>query len=275
LKTTKPAKMMGLSNAWINSYNSLMKLQQDPVTGMLTGTYSSTTGGTGTYDIVGWAALNKPTTKAGQGMAISILWRSNDGGKSDPSHEVSGMAGQNIFLESGENLELLHLFVETNPNTTPKLGFYPDKLTFTPSTDEKNMDPHQKRAEGSTTNASNQLLGTWTEDSAHGSVAINIEQKRVGGTEIKGAILYPDGQLYPIVGFTDIFALPPKFNRQGVTFCTYVDGSQGRTCKAFAGYLDLTTNSLVLKELAAQSTAANSTWYQTHLSNLVMHKKER
>jgi hypothetical protein len=72
--------MMGLSNAWINSYNSLMKLQQDPVTGMLTGTYSSTTGGTGTYDIVGWAALNKPTTKAGQGMAISILWRSNDGG---------------------------------------------------------------------------------------------------------------------------------------------------------------------------------------------------
>ena len=126
---------MSFINPWVNSYNSLMKLQQDPVSGILKGTYSSTTGGTGTYDVIGWASLKDATPDAGQTMAISILWRSNDGGISDPSHEVSAMAGQVISINKEQNLVLLHIFVETNPGTVPTTGIYPDKLIFTPTTD--------------------------------------------------------------------------------------------------------------------------------------------
>jgi hypothetical protein len=55
---------MSFANTWINPYNSLMKLTQDPVSGALTGTYSSTTDGSGTYDVTGWASLSNATTAA-------------------------------------------------------------------------------------------------------------------------------------------------------------------------------------------------------------------
>lgn len=266
---------MSNTKAWINSYHSLMKLYQDPVTGLLKGTYASTTGGTGTYDVLGWASLQEATPAAGQTMAISILWRSNDGGKSDPSHEVSGMAGQVVAMSKTENLELLHLFVETNPATTPQTGFYPDKLIFVPAADNetavvKNDIVSAERAMATVTD---RITGTWVGKTAGGIIEISLQLDEAGETQLSGTITYSNGNKYPVAGFTDIFALLPAFTMQGITFSTYTDGPGGRSCIAIAGYLDLISGKIILMQLLAQTTDSVSTWYQTQLDQLVLQKE--
>ncbi len=266
---------MSFTTPWINSYKSLMKLSQDPVSGMLRGTYASTTGGTGTYDVIGWASLQDATPAAGQTMAISILWRSNDGGKSDPSHEVSGMAGQAVAMATDENLELIHLFVETNRATTPQLGFYPDKLIFVPSTaNEQTVATNAAVSAGQPKKKiKDRISGTWSGKTSGGKIKIIFQLPAAGETQFTGTIIYKDGSKYPIAGFTDIFAAKPAFTWQGITFSTYVDGPGGRSCIAMAGYLDLVSNEIHLMRLTAQSTDPGSTWYQTDISQLTLQKK--
>jgi hypothetical protein len=262
------------TSAWINSYNSLMKLSQDPTTGMLIGTYASTTGGTGTYDVVGWTSLPSATPNAGQTMALSILWRSNDGGKSDPSHEVSGMAGQVVSLPAEENLELIHIFVETNPNTTPQMGFYPDKLTFTPYTTMEDIGSSGVEDVVHTPSISiaDSITGHWAGNTADGLIAFDFQLPNPSKDQLVGSIIYPNGNKFPIVGFVDIYCTQPPFTRQGITFSSYVDGLEGRVCIAMAGYLDLQTNQIHLMPLSAQTTNLGSTWYQTQLSQLILSK---
>ncbi|MEO6670890.1 MAG: avidin/streptavidin family protein [Ferruginibacter sp.] len=266
---------MSFTTAWVNSYHSLMKLKQDPVSGMLIGTYSSTTGGTGTYDVVGWASLQDATPATGQTMAISILWRSNDGGKSDPSHEVSGMAGQVVAMSTEQNLELIHLFVETNPATVPHTGFYPDKLIFVPSKGDENILVTDAAPPGPpVSGTAERISGTWSGRTTEGIVVIHIQLTGTGQTQIHGTIKYPNGNSYPIAGFTDIFASEPAFTWQGISFSTYIDGTTGRKCIAMAGYLDLVSNKIHLMQLTAQATDPGSTWYQAQLAQLILDRHE-
>jgi Avidin family len=267
---------MTFPSTWINSFNSLVKLSQDPVTGFLQGTYSSTTDGSGTYDVVGWASLSDPTPAAGQTMAISILWRSNDGGKSDPSHEVSAMCGQVVATNPEANLVLIHLFVETNPNVVPKIdtGSYPDKLIFTPySSTVPTNQPNQPGTGGAgATTAVDNLSGKWV-GAIRGKVTIIIINVPVPGqTQLEGKIVYTDGSSYPIMGFTDIFASTPAFNWQGIAFSTYIDEPAGRTCIAMAGFLNLNTHKIHLTQLSSKSTASDSTWYQTSMEQWELEK---
>jgi len=121
----------------------------------------------------------------------------------------------------------------------------------------------------------NIIPGLWRGKTSQGVVEINFEFPHAAGTQLIGTILFPDGKKYPIAGFTDIYAVPDKFNRQGITFSTYAEGVHGRICVAIAGYLDLTTNMIHLMKLSAQSTASDSTWYQTQLEQLILHRKAK
>jgi hypothetical protein len=267
---------MSFATPWVNSYNSIIKLEQDPTTGMLTGTYASTTGGTGTYDVVGWASLQDATTKLGQTMAISILWRSNDGGKSDPSHEVSGMAGQLLLADTQQNLTLNHIFVETKPDTIPQTGFYPDKLIFTPvkPADINTYNSMEADFIPATAEMKENLAGTWIGSVAGQPVEIGFEFPDKGGIQLAGTITYQDGKAYPIVGFTDIFALTSALNLQGISFSTYVDSPDGRKCISMAGHLNLATGKIALAKMQAQSTPPDSTWYSVHLEQCHFEKKQ-
>ena len=267
---------MSFTQPWINAYNSLLDLQQDPITGMLRGTYSSTTGGSGTYNVIGWASLQNATPAAGQTMAISILWRSNDGGISDPSHEVSAMAGQVVAINPQKNLVLMHIFVETNPDTVPKTGIYPDKLIFTPTAKASSLTKNNlgTTAHKNPRNKDN-LSGIWSGKISGKLMKISIQLADPRATRLLGEVTYPDGSTYPIAGFTDIYASPPAYNWQGISFSTYIEGPDGRECIAMAGYLDLTTNVINLTRLSAQSTGADSTWYQVQIEQLQLEKNRQ
>ena len=255
---------MSFTNPWINIYNSVMDLTQDPTTGMLKGTYRSTTDGSGTYDVVGWASLTNPTADAGQTMAIAILWRSNDGGKSDPSHEVSGMAGQAVLINPVQNLSLMHLFVETDPNSGMALGFYPDKLIFTPTTiiAPASSGNRDNLANPTAPAGRDGISGTWKGSVDGKMITLTLSLFNPLQTNVEGSICYSDGGTYPIAGFTDIFAAAGKLNWQGLSFSTYIDGSNGRTSITMAGYLNLATNKISLIRFSAQSTKPDSTWEQ-------------
>ncbi len=268
---------MSFINPWINTYNSIMDLVQDPITGMLKGSYRSTTDGSGTYDVIGWASLTDASNNAGQTMAISILWRSNDGGKSDPSHEVSGMAGQVVVVNPAQNLSLMHLFVETDPDSGMQTGFYPDKLIFTPT------NAMASATTGNTSDISkppvpdpivkDNISGIWTGSVDRKRIEVKLVLPDPLETNVRGTISYSDGNVYPITGFTDIFAETAGLNRQGISFSTYIDEPGGRICIAMAGYLDLTTNKILLNRLSAQSTKSDSTWQQVIMQSYDLEKK--
>lgn len=127
---------MTISGTWKNSYGSVMALSEIS-DGLRVGSYSSSTGSTGKYHVLGWAA---PETAAhGRALALAIFWRSFAGGPSDPSwHWVSGMSGQRIDQHGVANLVLMHAMVATDdfPNLAP-VGTYLDKLTFVPGDSEE------------------------------------------------------------------------------------------------------------------------------------------
>lgn len=263
---------MSFKTPWINSYKSIINLSQDPISGQLTGTYRSTTGGTGTYDVIGWASLNDPDNRAGQAMAISILWRSNDGGISDPSHEVSGMAGQVVALIPEENIVVIHVFVETDPGSGMQLGFYPDKLTFIPT---KSMFSHDNISTlpANESNPKDTFSGIWVGQVNGVIIEIALQLCKPGETRIEGTISYSNSIQYPIVGFTDMFAISAKLNMQGISFSTYIDEPHGRTFIAMAGYLNLTTNKVTLIQLSAQSTKPDATWQQVIMEKWDLERK--
>lgn len=265
---------MSFATPWINSYNSIMNLVQDSVTGMLTGTYASTTGGTGTYDVIGWASLQNATIKLGQTMAISILWRSNDGGKSDPSHETSGMAGQLILAGTQQNLVLEHIFVETDPNTVPQTGFYPDKLIFIPAKSaETNANNNTAGLITASAEMRENLAGTWAGIIAGEYVEICFNLPVKGAIQLAGTITYTDAKTYPIVGFTDIFARSSSLNLQGISISTYINEPDGRKCISMAGHLNFSNGKIALVIMKAEATAPDSTWHHVKLEQCRLEKK--
>lgn len=266
---------MGFITDWVNSYHSVMNLVQDPKTGLLKGIYSSTTGGTGTYEVVGWSALTNPTPMAGQTMAISILWRSNDGGKSDPGHEVSAMAGQVVAVNTGENLVLMHMLVKTHHDPMTKSGIYADKLIFS-QTESKGSFPKtdsSNEGTGKSPAGKDMLSGVWIGKIDAKVVEITFYVLNSSEPQLQGTIAYPDGINYPIIGYTDIFACPPEFYLQGISFSTYIDEPAGRICISMAGYLSLKTNKISLTQMVSQSTPSDSLWYQVAIEQWDMVKK--
>lgn len=123
--------IVDLEGHWTNNYGSLMKLQYDPLTGMILGNYSSSTGSTGIYRIIGAAMSNVVADDKGLPVALSIWWHDTSGGDRDPSwHWVSGLAGS-YYKETGQLL-FRHRLVTTNSFVGISSGnlTLTDKLTY-------------------------------------------------------------------------------------------------------------------------------------------------
>jgi len=82
-----------MKGEWINEFNSVLNIQE--IEGhTFKGTYSSTTGATGKYNVVG---IFDPSPVAGKGftIAFSISWKNIESEEEDMgSHWVSGFTGE-------------------------------------------------------------------------------------------------------------------------------------------------------------------------------------
>lgn len=260
---------MTLNGVWQNEYGSQMSLT---VYGgnLVYGTYSSTTGSTGKYMVIGYQQTADPTPTAGQAVALAIEWHSIAGGSGDPSWNwSSGLSGQ-LSLQSGkEQLVLAHAMVaSSNFPGLCNAGTYIDKLIYyrvsdSPEATSAKPDLSAPQADP--------LYGTW--QTADGSVALQIQvypysPPLFGWAEGK---LYMNGIVSAIEGVCDINAQSSGLTLESTAFTALPNTASGPAL-AFAGCLNLQNGVLTLLDLASLSTAPDATYIQTTVTQLVFKR---
>lgn len=254
---------MAISGNWVNVYNSTMQLVQTD-TGYVYGSYSSTTGSSGAYYIVGFGSPT-PNANGGQPLALSILWRSYEGGQGDPSwHYVSGFSGQSITVDQVPNLILLHDLVATAPfpSVVPGLGDYLDKLVFTPregSTPPWPL-PVPVRPEG----LASPVDGAWAcvQDP---TMTLTLELQDATWGFVSGSAVRQGNQT-PVAGFTDCYAVADSLTLQGLSLSAFFPALGQEV--AWAGSLDLSSDVLSLALMNSVGTTPGSLWTQTRFQGL-------
>ncbi len=256
---------MTLVGTWQNEYGSQMVLTQLD-TNLVWGNYSSTTGSTGKYMVIGYQQPGNPTPQAGQAVALAIEWHSIVAGQGDPSWNwSSGLSGQ-ISIENGkESLVLAHAMVaSSNFPGLAAAGTYIDKLTyFRTATDVPDADPPRPVLDAP---MADPLAGTWRSDDG---TLLQIEVYPYTGSLFGWAQgkMYWNGSTCPIEGVTDINARSSGLTLQS-TAITGLPSLPGPAV-SLAGCLDLTSGRLTMTNFASLSTAPNATYVQTTVSQKI------
>lgn len=269
---------MSITGRWVNALNSVADLLQDNA-GNVSGIYSSTTGSSGAYYVVGFADPSPPKDGIGQSLALSILWRSFQGGQGDPSwHYVSGFSGQLIMLTAVSgvseqlitrtnvpSLVLMHDMVATVPfpGVVDAVGSYLDKLIYTPYSGP--MPPLGKwPPEFTKPTAADPLEGDWS-CVQNPTIRLSLTLQDQTWGYIIGTLITSSG-IAKLVGFTDTYAVPDRMTLQGLTLSALLPN--GRSVAALDGALNLSANKLSLALLESSGTLASSTWIQTRFEGL-------
>lgn len=263
---------MSLTGKWINSYGSVMNLQQDTAgSGLIFGEYSSSTGSTGRYYVYGWAPNNDPVPTLGQSVALSIFWRSIEGGTGDPSwHFSSGLGGELSVSDAGvESLTLIHAMVAPVP--FPGLcpaGTFLDKLVYT-------RDPSPKHAghPGPTLQstgkkvAADPIVGRWScIDNPTFQLLLDVVSEPYG--VIRGELIVGANNA-SAMGFTDTYATGAGLLLQSVAVTASMGGGKS---VALAGNIDLTTGLMHLMTLENVGTPNDATYVSTNTQSLTFRK---
>jgi saccharopepsin len=255
---------MSFSGQWKNSYNSVMTLIQ-AVDGTISGIYSSTTGSTGEYYVLGYANPADATPALGQAAALSIYWLPYNGGTADQSwHWVSGLSGQMTLAPDGSaSLVLLHAMVATCdfPTLPAAAGTYLDKLVYTPYTPVTTVATQAPQIVQPPAAAADPVSGTWVCSNPQVTLSLQAVMARPG--QLSGVIDIPGHLESKIQGFADVNALSGGLNLEGVTVTAF-DSTTGQ-CISLAGSLNLTTGVLTLTDLtsSATTTTPNNAYLQT------------
>lgn len=255
---------MNVNGSWVNVFGSVVTLQQFD-DGVVVGMYTSTTGASGSYWVVGFTDPNPPTNGNGQSLAFTILWRSFDGGTPDPSwHYVSGFSGQMVVVDSTPSLVMIHDMVATavDPGVVDIIGSYPDKLTYAPYTPVATPPtwppPFQLPIDG------DPVDGAWIcIQDPNISFLLDVDDQISGS--LTGTLNTTTGSVH-LTGFTDTGAGNAGLTLQGLTVAALLP--DGHMVVTIAGSLNLATRSLTMSWLESNGTAADSTWTQTRLRGL-------
>lgn len=256
---------MSFTGKWINGYNSVMTLTQ-ALDGTISGSYSSTTGSSGEYYVLGYANPADPTPTVGQPAALSIYWKPYNVVPADPSwHWVSGLSGQMILAsDASPSLVLLHAMVATCdfPKVPATAGTYVDKLVYTPYTPGTAVATLAPKIARPAAAAADPVSGTWV--CSNPQVTLSLQTVVAGRYgQLSGVIDIPGHLESMIQGFADIDAVSGGLNLEGVSVAAF-DSTTGQ-CISLAGSLNLTTGVLTLTDLTSSATTTNpnNTYLQT------------
>lgn len=263
---------MGITGTWVNSYGSSMILAQDATTGAISGTYQSSTGSTGVYNVLGYALPGFATPALGEAFALSIFWLSTAGGPSDPSwHWVSGLGGQAVSAgTSSQTLNLIHCLVATD--AFPDLaqpGSYVDKLVYesTPIASSTGIAASLARPalRKAMSVMPNPINGSWVCGAAPGIVLVlSLVDQDTG--QVAGSLTY-GGSTYTLNGFTDCNAVSDKIPLQGLAVTAAL--ADQNMVISLSGSLEFSSGQLTLTQLLNQGTANTATYVQTTVDQLV------
>ena len=263
---------MTVQGIWKNEYGSQMSLSVDSG-GLVYGTYSSSTGSTGRYYVVGWQQASEPTPTAGQPVALAIDWHSIAGGQGDASWNwTSGLSGQLSIVNNAQQLVLAHAMVASSdfPGLC-KAGTYIDKLIYNRVSDAETGTPDGREAgrQAGQAAAADPLAGTW--QSGDGSVVLMLQVQPAADNMfgwVSGQVR-SGGVTFQIQGMTDINARSSGLFLQSVSI-TALTPAGGVV--AYSGTLDLRSGALTLLNLTSGATAANATYVQTTAGQLTFRR---
>lgn len=261
---------MSVTGIWVNSYGSIMDLYQFD-DGVVSGRYKSDTGASGVYPVIGYAAP-EPPSGTGQGLALSIYWRSLAGGAPNPTwHYVSGFSGQLIALDGTPSLVLLHAMVDSDDSPGPGgLGTYLDKLTYTPSSGQALLNGAPDPT-GEVGLMGDPIVGTWTTTQGPG-LTVQIDGVGGGSGYVQGSLTPAGGQQMMCRGFTDVTAQGDGLTLQSVSLSAY-DTSDG-TLWSLAGTLDLQTGVMTLLQMQSHGTTSDNMYAQTTATQYVLTRTD-
>ncbi len=194
-----------LNGQWKNSYDSQMFLSVDEY-GLMKGIYSSTTGSSGEYYIIGNVCPLAEHTdlSKGRNLVISIYWHSiNNDDKPDTSwHWVSTYAGQ--LMPDGK-IHILNSMVTTTdyPEIEIKIGDYIGPLEFSKVSEQgPKIEVHVPTP--SALEQANPLNGKWKVDNVEANtLTLSVKNNQHGW--VCGTLNYQDEQI-TMIGFTDVHA---------------------------------------------------------------------
>jgi saccharopepsin len=262
---------MSVTGSWLNGYGSVMFLTEGEG-GSVSGAYTSTTGSSGSFWIVGFTG-SAASQNIGQPLAFSILWKSFTAGTPDPSyHWVSGFSGQLQPLNpvnDGPTLILFNDLVATaaDPVITNITGSYIDKLAYVPYTGGA-PDPGQWPPPFTPPAQGDPVNGLW-QCVENPAVTLWLSLEDVGTGYVAG-MLTTDGGSTSVAGFTDNGAGSSGLSLQGLTVSALLPGEQAVV--AIAGSLVLTADTLNMTWAQSVGTATDVTYVQTSIQGMTFRR---
>ncbi|MCV2402538.1 avidin/streptavidin family protein [Marinomonas sp. C2222] len=251
-----------INGTWVNSYGSVLKIQADE-SGQIIGEYSSTTGSSGTYYLVGYCRPDDPTKELGQGIVLSIFWRAIEGKDPDNSwHWVSTYCGQ---LQSDGTLSVINSLVATIEFAGFSTGAYIDKLAFTQ--ENKSIPKLSAALPNNINEANHPRIGSWLDPISGAELSLSTPDQKTG--YISGTLLY-QGESISMNGFTDTYASDDGLSLQSLSLSGYLSSSD--TPISLSGQLLIEDNKLQLTCWNANSTSPADSYFQAKALNWLLNK---
>ncbi|MGB1092158.1 MAG: avidin/streptavidin family protein, partial [Oceanobacter sp.] len=211
-----PKMAVDLSGRWYNQYCSQIQITTED-SGALSGSYLSTTGGSGAFNLTGFQGTNNSST-CGVPVSIGIQWHpSNQGAETNESkYWVSSYSGlflpEQIITIDGQSqrtinasFELLNeLIPTTSQQTLPVYGqkglaMLPESLFFTRQAPDYCLPSNAPEPVAGCLAAplNNVALGSWTSDLG----TLTIESADCNG--LQGIFNRADGDTFLVTGLID------------------------------------------------------------------------
>ena len=237
----------------------------------ISGTYQSSTGSTGEYEVSGYQM--PPVTQQEQGCPVSLAieWHSVGKSTSDPSWNwTSGLCGQLYRVNDDDTLVLSHLLVATSdfPGLADQ-GTYVDKLIYRRIT----LVPQPRPKEPTLLREiKDRLSGVWlATDGSHLDLSVHACEHHAFGY-VSGRLFSEVGEI-EVTGFTDINAHASELSLQSISLATL------KLAKASAlsltGSIDLKINILNVLVMASAPTSAGHSYVQTQVKPLTFSRQDK
>lgn len=261
-----PLQPLSAAGTWSNDYGSVMTLSVQG--NRISGTYQSSTGSTGQYEVSGYQM--SPVSKQQQGCPVSLAieWHSVGKGTTDPSWNwTSGLCGQLYRVDDDDTLVLSHLLVATSdfPGLADQ-GTYIDKLIYRRVTLEPQplpIEPTPLRE------IKDRLNGVWlATDGSHLDLSVHACEHHAFGY-VTGRLFSKEGEI-EVSGFTDINAHASGLSLQSVSLATLKLANA--SALSLTGSIDLKINILNVLVMASAPTPTGHSYVQTQVKPLTFSR---
>ncbi|TKF13704.1 hypothetical protein FCV66_12805 [Enterovibrio norvegicus] len=243
-----------LTGIWHNDFHSKMELLA--IENRIIGRYSSHTGSTGVYQLVGHCSGEAPTKKMGQSVALSIYWKNIAEGEKDESwHWVGSMVGQ---LQHDGKLTLTNVIVVSVPFGHYQQGNFVDKLAFKKSSADVDLESVKSGLPEDRNIEERPVIGKW----------VSLDQRQLldlfhveGASGSTSACLVCGDSEVMLTGFIDVDAEPGM--AQSLSLSGYESDEQ--SAFSLSGMLEPGKDTMTLFSWHAEQTSPDDSFMQTRM----------